>query len=115
MLTMFWPGKMIGRPLISSCSFANATSEPANEIEPISAESTVETDRGRREAAGRDVELGQRDECGCAAADPVEQGHHLRHRGHLHRACADEADGRADQRAPIDDQRPVADAVRAAA
>ena len=32
---------MIGRPWISSCSFANATIEPANEIEPISAESTI--------------------------------------------------------------------------
>ena len=33
---------MIGRPRISSCSFANAIIEPANEIEPISAESTIE-------------------------------------------------------------------------
>ena len=32
---------MIGRPPISSCSFANAIIEPANEIEPISAESTI--------------------------------------------------------------------------
>ena len=53
---------------------------------------------GRREAAGRDVELGQRDERRRAAADPVEQGHHLRHRGHLHPARADEADRGADQR-----------------
>ena len=44
MLKMFWPGNVIGRPLISSCSFAKAIIEPANEIEPISAESTVETD-----------------------------------------------------------------------
>ena len=36
---------MIGRPLIRSCSFPNATSEPANEIEPTSAEKTVETPR----------------------------------------------------------------------
>ena len=40
--TTFWPGKTIGRPLTSSCSLAKATSEPANEIEPISAESTIE-------------------------------------------------------------------------
>ncbi len=33
---------MIGRPLIRSWSFPNATSEPANEIEPTSAEKTVE-------------------------------------------------------------------------
>ena len=36
---------MIGRPLIRSCSFPNATIEPANEIEPTSAEKTVETPR----------------------------------------------------------------------
>ena len=48
-LTMFWPGNMIGRPLMSSCSFANATSEPANEIEPISAESD-DRDAPRRQA-----------------------------------------------------------------
>ena len=33
---------MIGRPLIRSCSFPNATIEPANEIEPTSAEKTVD-------------------------------------------------------------------------
>ena len=44
MLKMFWPGNVIGRPLRSSCSFAKAIIEPANEIEPISAESTVETE-----------------------------------------------------------------------
>ena len=36
---------MIGRPLISSCSLPNAISEPANETDPINAESTVETPR----------------------------------------------------------------------
>ena len=98
MLKMFWPGNVIGRPLRSSCSFANAIIEPANEIEPIRAESTVETDAVVARPAGRDVELGQRDERRGAAADPVEQGHHLRHRGHLHLARADEADRGADQR-----------------
>ena len=42
MFTKFWAGKTIGRPLTSSCSFANATTEPANEIEPMSAERTIE-------------------------------------------------------------------------
>ena len=42
-LTMFWPTNTIGRPEISSCNLANATSEPENEIEPIRAERTVET------------------------------------------------------------------------
>ena len=40
--TICWPRNTIGRPEISSCSFANATSEPENEIDPISAESAVE-------------------------------------------------------------------------
>ena len=40
-----WPGYVIGRPLIRSCSFPNAIIEPANEIEPTSAENTVETPR----------------------------------------------------------------------
>ena len=110
MLKMFWPGKVIGRPLSSSCSFANAIIEPANEIEPIRAESTVETDAVVARPARRDVELGQRDECRGAAADPVEQGHHLRHRGHLHRAGAEEADRGADHTGD-DDQGPVADPV----
>ncbi len=41
-MTTFWPGKTIGRPRTSSWSFAKATSEPANEIEPMSAESEIE-------------------------------------------------------------------------
>src|SRR6266850_2235778 len=47
-LPSFWPGYVIGRPRTSSCSFANATIEPANEIEPISAERTSEIEMSRR-------------------------------------------------------------------
>ena len=54
------------------------------------------------------VELRERDERRRAAADPVEQGHHLRHRGHLHLACADDADDAPDRRCDHD-QRPVRD------
>ena len=35
-------GKVIGRPRISSCSFANATIEPANEMLPMIAESMID-------------------------------------------------------------------------
>ncbi len=42
-LTKFWPANTIGRPDTSSCSFANATIEPANETAPIRLESTIET------------------------------------------------------------------------
>ena len=40
---MFCPENTIGLPESSSCSFANAIIDPANEIEPISAERTTET------------------------------------------------------------------------
>ena len=50
-----------------------------------------------RDGAARDVELGERDQRRRTATDPVEQGHHLRHRGHLHRPRADEPDHRADR------------------
>ena len=43
---------MIGRPPISSCSFAKAIIEPANEIEPISAESTIATEMSTFGAPG---------------------------------------------------------------
>ncbi len=42
-LTTFWPGYVIGRPLISSCSFAKATIEPANEMAPMRPESAIAT------------------------------------------------------------------------
>ena len=63
-----------------------------------------------RHVAAPDVELRERDERGRTAADPVEQGHHLRHRGHLHRAGADHPDDRPD-RGGDDEQGPVADPV----
>src|SRR6266545_3131838 len=44
-LTTCWPGYVIGRPETSSCSFANATIEPANETEPMIADSAVEIPR----------------------------------------------------------------------
>ena len=34
-LTSCWPGYVIGVPVISSCSFANATMLPANETDPM--------------------------------------------------------------------------------
>ena len=109
-LTICWPRNTIGRPEISSCSLANATSDPENEIEPISAESAVEVASTVARPAGEAVELVERDQRCRAAADPVEEGHHLRHRGHLHRARADQADGAADRHRDRD-QAVVAEAV----
>ena len=50
--TNCWPGYVIGRPPISSCSFANATIEPENEIAPISAESTIASEMSTFGAPG---------------------------------------------------------------
>jgi hypothetical protein len=52
------------------------------------------------------VELGQRDQRCRTAADPVEEGDHLRHCGHLHLARPDRSDRTADHH-PEGDQ-PVA-------
>ena len=71
-----------------------------------------EQDRDQRlqlEVAAGLAELDERDQRHRAAADAVEQRHHLRHRGHLHAARAGDADGGADRDAD-DDQQPVADA-----
>src|SRR5438105_7955394 len=45
------------------------------------------------------MQLGERDERRRAAADAVEQRHHLRHRGHLHPARRDGSEAAADQHA----------------
>ena len=95
--TNCWPGYVIGRPPISSCSFANATIEPENEIAPISAESTIASEMSTFGApgVGQDpVHLREGDQRGRSAADAVEQRHHLRHRGHLHAARRDRSEGR---------------------
>ena len=82
------PGKTTGRVVISSCSLAKVTSEPAKRHR---ADQDRERGRGQREL--RDVgrrrrrpscELEQRDQRGGAAADAVEQRDQLRHLGHLH-------------------------------
>ena len=107
--TTCWPGYVIGRPPISSCSFANATIEPANEIEPISADSTIASEMstvgvpgaGRIRWNSASAIKRRR-----AAADAVEQRHHLRHRGHLHLARRDRTEAAADRHA--DHDRPPA-------
>ena len=103
------PGKTTGREVIRSCSLAKVTIEPAKRDR---ADRDRERRRGEVEprvvAAGVDdlLQLEQRDQRRRAAADAVEQRHHLRHLGHLHRAgavhAADGADRDRDQ-----DQRDV--------
>ena len=105
-------GQLIGRPGMISWSFPKAMFEPQNETEPMIAANRIGISvlraRGRRP---RVPELDPRDQRHRAAADAVEQRHHLRHRGHLHAARRGDADRRADRHAEHD-QAPVADAAR---
>ena len=77
-----------GRPEISSCSFAKATFEPQKEIEPMIAANSDRDQRSSSMSPPASRNSHQRDERDRAAADAVEQRHHLRHRGHLHARAA---------------------------
>ena len=61
---------MIGRPEISSWSFANATIEPANDTEPISAESTIATETSPCRCPGSGARLWNSASETSAAAPP---------------------------------------------
>jgi hypothetical protein len=94
---------MIGRPGRTSWSFPNAMFDPQKETEPM-----IAANRIGIEVAVRVAELGPRDQGHRAAADAVEQRHHLRHRGHLHVAGGGDADDRANHDSE-GDQLPVPD------
>ena len=90
------PGKTTGREVISSCSLAKVTTEPAKLTEPTRIVNAVATNSNT--GAGTVVQFGQLeqgDEGRGAAADTVEQRHQLRHLGHLHPVGAEHPDGRA--------------------
>ncbi len=61
---------MIGRPPISSRSFANAIIEPANETLPISPDRTTETDSLALMSPGAGIELWKSASAISAAAPP---------------------------------------------
>ena len=83
--------------------------EPQKEIEPMIAANRIGISASSGQVAARAAELDDADQRHRAAADAVEQRHHLRHRGHLHAARGRDADGDADRHADHD-QQPVADA-----
>ena len=92
--TAFWPGTVTGLPEISSCSLPKAIIDPAKLTPPTIAENSVEIRKLVAGVGGKAdpvVVLGDRDQRRRAAADAVEQRHHLRHRGHLHPARAEYA------------------------
>ena len=96
------PGKTTGREVISSCSLAKVTIEPAKDTEPTTIVNAVAARMNQltSSAVGVDdllVQLEQRHQRRRAAADAVEQRHHLRHLGHLHLAGAVHAAGGADR------------------
>ncbi len=66
----FWPGYVIGRPVISSWSFAKATMLPANDTEPISAERTMATETLRSRLPGAAIESWKSARAINAAAPP---------------------------------------------
>ena len=106
-----WPGSWIGRPGRISWSFPKAMFEPQNETEPMIAANRIgisASSSGLPPMRERLAVLHPRDQRHRAAADAVEQRHHLRHRGHLHRARRGYADGGADRHAERD-QAVVAD------
>ena len=99
---------------IDSCSLRNATSEPQNDTEPMTAANSDPTTSATvgdcsgskwREAVGLD-ELRPRDQRDRAAADAVEQRDQLRHRGHLGLLGRRHAEDHADRQTG-GDQDPV--------
>ena len=66
----FCAGYVIGRPDTSSCSFANATIEPANEIDPMIAETTVEIPRSTPTFPPHNDAVNKPQELPCAAHTP---------------------------------------------
>ena len=94
-----WPGYVIGRPVISSCSLMKAMALPG---ERDRADEHAEEHLGGDVDGGLEAERVQVQElddgderCG-AAADAVEDGHELWHRGHLDEAGDGDGDGRAE-------------------
>ncbi len=83
----FWAGKVMGLPDINSCSLANATRLPVS-VTRTDDQAELHHDAGRRRDVGAGLEcpeeLGRADDHRGAAAEAVEQRHHLRHRRHLH-------------------------------
>ena len=78
--------------------------EPQKEIEPMIAANRIGISVVEREVAARVAELDDADQRHRAAADAVEQRHHLRHRGHLHAARAPGRRPRCRWPTPTNDQ-----------
>ena len=83
-----WAGTLIGRPGRISCNFPNAMLLPQNDTEPMIAANSEATitfiSQDPVEPVNSPTKLAPRDQRDRATTDPVEQGHHLRHRRHLH-------------------------------
>ena len=100
-LSRLCPGSVIGRPGISSWSFANAI-QTAGRCRSTSQQARLHRDKRIRSGNQRQwlrtrpQELGRADHHRGAAAEPVQQRHHLRHLGHLHRGGLPQAQRRAD-------------------
>ena len=80
-----WFGYEMARPEISSCSLPKAIMLPENEIEPMITPSTIETISPRPMSALCWNSTNETSAAGATHA--VEYSDHLRHGGHLDRAC----------------------------
>ena len=69
-LTNWLPGNTIGRPVISSCSFANAISEPAKLTAPITHESSVGSSVSRGISPGSGISSWYSESATIATAPP---------------------------------------------
>ena len=87
---MCWPGNVIGAPLISACSLANAISEPEKVIAPMARPSDISIRLSvwmwsgvPMPNASRRVQRGRRDEHRGETDQRVERRDQLRQRRHL--------------------------------
>jgi hypothetical protein len=98
-LTNCWPGYVIGRPLDQLLELRERHHRARERDRADQAERTIASEMSIFGAPAREdsMQLRERDQRRRAAADAVEQRHHLRHRGHLHAARRDRSETAADQ------------------
>ncbi len=109
-VTICAPGTRIGRPVMSSCSFANVISEPVKLTLPTIAVNATAIAAAVESTLCRRTIFVEGDQHRGAAADAVEHRDHLRNRRHLHHAGGRYRECSADHDRD-DDQRPMTEAL----
>ena len=109
-VTICAPGTRIGRPVMSSCSFAKVMSEPVKLTLPTMAVNATAIAAAVESTRVQPHVFVERDQHRGAAADAVEQRDHLRNRGHLDHAGGGYRERGTDNDG-ADDERPVTEAA----